>query len=975
MSDYLLPPLPSDEPARLQRLLSYEVLDSPPEAAYDDFTVLASRLLRVPIALISLIDADRQWFKSKVGLEVDSTSRQVAFCAHAILQDDIFVVEDSHADQRFAQNPLVVGEPYVRFYAGCPLISPDGLAMGTLCVIDREPRKLNEEDADTLRRLSRQLVHLMELRRTEAQQRESQRLLQRQKDELQRLALVAERTHNVVILADKDGLITWVNAAFERVTGYSLNEAVGRKPGELLQFPETSPKARQQLGLAVKERKQARVHILNRGKYGNVYWMDVDLQPLYEQDGEFVGFVAIETDITDLVTRQEHLDALVEAIPIGLVLHDGHHNVHRINSAAKQILSGACPELPTDVTPQLQDLLSQMGQRFSGGQKELISIKNARSEPRWLGVRSAALPSAPGVPGDCILAFSDQTEQIQAGNYVDLAAQTADVGYWTWTLRDDALELSKGWMSRLGLPEGPISTRSLGHPDDQPKCRHALAPVLRGEQPTFKFEERLRTGDGHWRWVLCGGAVTERDAQGRVTRLAGIHLDIDDQKRVEQALHRAATTDPLTGLPNRLVMLDRKNRALSTARRHQQYGALLYLDLDHFKRINDSYGHSAGDELLRQVADRLLAQLRDEDTLSRMGGDEMMVLLPRLGADLVTAKLHANAVAQKLIKVLELPVNLGERSVVLGASVGVTLFPKLDQETVEDLVREADTAMYGAKGDSRGSVWFYESTMQQAATHRLQMDHDLRQALSHDGFELYLQGKWSPQGRLVGAELLLRWKHPQRGWISPAEFIPVAEESELIQHIGRWVLEQAAQVARAIRAERPDFVVSVNISPKQFKRDEFMQDLRLFVSEAGIPPGALMLEITEGILLQEQLARHVVALSKEGYRFSLDDFGTGYSSLSYLKRFDIDKLKIDQSFVRDLAEQGSDQAIVTAIIRMAQSLGLRTIAEGVETAEQAQLLQAYGCDEMQGYWYSRPLEPQAFAAFAQRHRSSLALPQ
>jgi len=332
----------------------------------------------------------------------------------------------------------------------------------------------------------------------------------------------------------------------------------------------------------------------------------------------------------------------------------------------------------------------------------------------------------------------------------------------------------------------------------------------------------------------------------------------------------------------------------------------------------------------------------------------MMVLLPRLGTDPIAAKLHANSVAQKLIRVLELPVDIGERSVALGASVGVTLFPKLDTETVEDLVREADTAMYGAKGDSRGTVRFYESTMQQVATRRLQMDHDLRQALSQEGFELYLQGKWSPQGRLVGAELLLRWKHPERGWVSPAEFIPVAEESELIQHLGRWVLDQAALIARVIRADRPDFVVSVNISPKQFKRDEFIQDLRLLVSQAGIPPSALMLEITEGILLQDQLARSVVELSKEGYRFSLDDFGTGYSSLAYLKRLPVHELKIDRTFVRDIEVDADDAALVQAILSIARRFNIQTVAEGVETPAQLDFLSANGCDVLQGYFFDKP---------------------
>lgn len=316
--------MPPDEADRLRRLLDYDILDTAAEQDYDDFTVLASRLLNVPIALISLVDHDRQWFNSKVGLEVDSTPRDVAFCAHAILGNDLFVVEDAALDTRFAGNPLVCGFPNIRFYAGCPLISLDGFALGTLCVIDHTPRRLSDAEADTLRRLSRQLANLLELRRMVSSQRDAQLQLVQQASELQKLALVAERTSNVVIMANPDGLITWVNAAFERVTGFSLEDAVGRKPGTLLQFEGTSQQARQQLRQAVSERQHTRVQILNRGKLDNVYWMDVDLQPLYNGD-TFVGFVAMETDITELVTRQQQLGALLENLPVGLVLLDVQH--------------------------------------------------------------------------------------------------------------------------------------------------------------------------------------------------------------------------------------------------------------------------------------------------------------------------------------------------------------------------------------------------------------------------------------------------------------------------------------------------------------------------------------------------------------------------------------------------------------------------------------------------------------------------
>jgi diguanylate cyclase (GGDEF)-like protein/PAS domain S-box-containing protein len=645
----------------------------------------------------------------------------------------------------------------------------------------------------------------------------------------------------------------------------------------------------------------------------------------------------------------ERLSALFEAVPVGLVLYNAQGEPDGVNSAARQILDPAEP-VPTAFT----ELACHALQTREENPRQLVTLKTGQGRSQWMEVRVALLPGAAGQPTGCVVAFSDQTEQLLAGKYMELAYQTADIGYWSWSLPDDILELSDSWVKRLGLKDNCVATRDLIHPDDQERCKADVMAVLSGRQATFKFEERLRTGNGEWRWVLCGGAVTERDAQGKVTRLAGIQLDIDEQKRAEAALHLAATTDTLTGLPNRLVMGDRLERALASARRHGQFGALLYLDLDHFKRINDSFGHGAGDELLQKISARLLSCLREEDTLARMGGDEMMVLLPQLGEDLATAQARALAVGDKLLKALEAPVEVDEKELTVGASVGISLFPKSAQETGGDLIREADTAMYGAKGQARGSVHLYEASMQYAVTQRLQFDHDLRQATVRDEFELFIQGKWAPDGTLAGGELLLRWNHPQRGWVSPAEFIPVAEESELIVQIGRWVMQRTCAIAHALRGALPGFVVSMNVSPKQLRHPGFAKDLQRTLADAGLPPEALILEITEGVLLEETLARQVVHLSEAGYRFSLDDFGTGYSSLAYLKRLPVHELKIDRTFVRDLDMDSDNAALVLAILSIARRFGIHTVAEGVETQAQADFLVRHGCELMQGFLYHRP---------------------
>jgi diguanylate cyclase (GGDEF)-like protein/PAS domain S-box-containing protein len=970
MTAFTPAPIPDTETLRLATLASYSVMDSPPEDAFDDFTQLASQLLGAPIALISLLDESRQWFKSKVGLDADETPRDWAFCSHAILQPDVMIVEDAKRDVRFAGNPLVVGEPHIRFYAGCPLVSSDGHALGTLCVIDHEPRKLSEAQVGTLRRLGRQLVNLLELRRTTLRQRETELRLREQRLQLQKLALVTQRTNNVVIMADPEGRITWVNKAFEQITGFALDEAVGRTPGSLLQFAGTSSHEREILRDAVMQRKAARVHILNRGKHGNVYWMDVDLQPLHDEQEGFLGFVAVETDITDLIRQRDHLDAMFEALPVGFVQLGPDLSIQRSNRLAQHLLdrplSAQGSQLPVQINSMIRDTLHET----RGIGRQLVVVPDLHGHARWLQMTTALLPGTLGQPEGVLLALEDHTEQVQLGQYMELACATADLCHWHWHLTQQRLEVSDLWRQRLGDAHKGLLPTGLLHPDDRKRALREFRGLMREGRSAFKFECRIRFGDGGWRWVLCGGAVTQRNSRGDAVTLSGILLDIDERKRMEQALELAATTDSLTRLPNRVVLKDRLQQALAAAHRHGRHGALLFLDLDHFKRVNDSHGHSVGDELLRAVAERLQSQLRACDTLARTGGDEMLVLLPELAESAAEAQKLGGVIAEKLQRVLDEPIVVRSNALRIGMSVGVTFFPKGASESVEDLIREADTAMYAAKGDSRGSWRQYEFSMHQNVSRRLRLDNDLRLALDREEFQLHIQGKWTAKGELAGGEVLLRWMHPEKGSISPADFIPAAEESELIVPLGAWVLTKACQIAREVRESIPGFVTSVNISPLQIRQPGFADGLRSAVSLAGLRPDALIMEITEGVLLQPELAQQLVALEAEGFRFSIDDFGTGYSSLAYLKRLPVHELKIDRSFVRDLEDDADDAALVQAILSIARRFGIRTVAEGVETQAQARFLHSSGCDLLQGYLFDRPRPVDSFMQALVRGGSS-----
>lgn len=433
-----------------------------------------------------------------------------------------------------------------------------------------------------------------------------------------------------------------------------------------------------------------------------------------------------------------------------------------------------------------------------------------------------------------------------------------------------------------------------------------------------------------------------------------------ERAQTEARIVQLAHFDALTGLPNQVMLKDRFAHSMSMAQRGNTQMALLFLDLDHFKDVNDTLGHRIGDELLVQLAARLNRLLRDEDTLSRMGGDEFILVLPVASAD------GAAHVAEKLLETVAEPYHIRQYELVVTPSVGIAMYPA-DGADFDRLYQCADVAMYRAKKEGRNCFRFFTNEMQERSARRLQLENALRHALAREQFELYYQPQFAiADGRMTGAEALLRWHHPELGAVSPAEFIPVAEESGLILSIGEWVLRQAIQQARRwMDAGEEAITVAVNLSAVQFRQAHLPELIVRILEEAQLPPQYIELELTESVAMDVPLAAIAVMneLRAHGIRMSIDDFGTGYSSLSYLKKFKINKLKIDQSFVSGLAEDPESQAIVTAIIMLAESLGFQTIAEGVETEKQLEFLRSKGCGEGQGYYFSKPLKVSEFEAF------------
>ncbi|WP_313951994.1 EAL domain-containing protein [Accumulibacter sp.] len=459
-----------------------------------------------------------------------------------------------------------------------------------------------------------------------------------------------------------------------------------------------------------------------------------------------------------------------------------------------------------------------------------------------------------------------------------------------------------------------------------------------------------------------------KDSEGMVTHYVSTLTDISMRKAAQEEIRHLAFYDALTGLPNRRLLHDRLRLALVASARRGRQGALLFIDLDNFKTLNDTLGHDMGDRLLQQVGKRLATCVRERDTVARLGGDEFVVMLEDLGRRPEVAAAQCRTISKKILAVLNQPYDLAGHEYHNTPSIGIAVFGD-GKDGIDELMKRADLAMYEAKGAGRNTLRFFDPQMEAVVTARANLEKDLRKALQEKQFILFYQPQIDRGGRVIGAEALVRWQHQGRGMVSPAEFIPLAEETGLILPLGLWVLETAC-VQLAVWAARPGregFTVSVNVSARQFLQANFVEQVLTALSSSGANPHNLKLELTESMLLdniQEMIAK-MSALKDHGVGFSLDDFGTGYSSLSYLKRLPLDQLKIDQSFVRDLLTDPNDEVIARTIIALASTLGLSVIAEGVETVEQRDALASQGCNAYQGYLFSQPLPVAEFDSFLQ----------
>jgi diguanylate cyclase (GGDEF)-like protein/PAS domain S-box-containing protein len=554
-----------------------------------------------------------------------------------------------------------------------------------------------------------------------------------------------------------------------------------------------------------------------------------------------------------------------------------------------------------------------------------------------------------------------------------LAARGANDGLWDWNLSTNAVYFSPRWKAMLGFEEHEIEDRLeewLGriHDADRERVKDEIAVHQKGLTPHFESEHRILHKDGGFRWMLSRGLAVH-DVTGKALRMAGSQTDITERK----------VSDPLTGLPNRLLFIDRLGRLIKHAKRRKDHQfAVLFLDLDGFKMINDSLGHLIGDQLLVGVANRLEKCLRSSDTVARLGetftvarlgGDEFTILL-----DDIKEPGDANRAAERLMKALAPPFVLAGKEVFTSVSVGIAL-GNAAYEQPEDLLRDADTAMYRAKSLGKCRYEVFDADMRASVMARLQLETDLRRALEREEFRNVYQPIVSlDSGRVVGLEALLRWQHPKRGLVAPEEFIFVAEETGMIRELGWWSLREACQQMKEWRScsdAYRDITVSVNLSAKQLLQPNLTDDIKKLLGELDLPTNILKLEITESAVMSDPAAAADVLqqIKSLGIRLAIDDFGTGYSSLSYLHRFPLDTLKIDRSFINGSAEDGEGMEIARTIMPMARNLRLDVVAEGVETLQQVALLKKLQCKYAQGYYFSKPLTPDQVGSLLSEDRN------
>ncbi len=692
----------------------------------------------------------------------------------------------------------------------------------------------------------------------------------------------------------------------------------------------------------------------------------------------------LAASIASLQAREQHLETTLHAIGDGVIVTDKQGRVTRMNPVAEQMTGWCLHEARGHYLTDVFHIVNALSRLPADNPVErvirdgvIVGLANhttllARDGREYQIADSAAPIRLPhGEVLGVILVFQDVTEDYRIR--AELEQSHEQLRRFTQALPDIAFILDENgvYVDVFGSNEallyaqaeelrGKALTTVLPPAAAQPIMETIRATLRQGASQRLEYSLDVAAGT---RWFE--GRTSLLRPPGAVPgQVAWVAIDITERKQAEAQIEQLAYYDALTGLPNRRLLLERLGRELLLTRRHHRIGAVLFMDLDYFKLLNDALGHQTGDLLLKQMAERMQASLREEDTVARLGGDEFIVLLPDLATNAEEAATQAGQVATKLRNAICAPYDLDGHEYLTSVSLGISLFPT-DDESADDILRQADAAMYLSKSAGRNTISFYRPDLQQAADQRRHLENDLRNALANESFHLNYQPQFDAAGGLIGMEVLVRWRDPVRGNVPPARFIPVMEETGAIVALGEWVLRSACVQFRVWRDRYPGPrpMLSVNISSRQFRMANFQALVSGILEETGMPADALILELTEGTVVEnvDDTIAKMQELQRLGVQFSIDDFGTGYSSLAYLQRLPLDELKIDRGFISDIAVNPGDAAITQTIIAMAENLGLRVVAEGVETREQLDFLIGHGCHAFQGYWFSRPLDSEGMS--------------
>ncbi len=809
------------------------------------------------------------------------------------------------------------------------------------------------------------------------------------------LAITLQSIGDAVIATNAQGRITRMNAVAERLTGWPLVDALGLRLNEVFRIIDAGTRQLSQDPVQRVLQSGQVVGLANHtallARDGAEYQISDSAAPIRDAAGLVVGVVLVFSDVSEqyrlqrvLVESEQRYRALVESSPVGVAMHRQGTLFYLNATAARTLGAGSAAELVgrplldfihPDYYPLLQERSKVAQTSPAGTALPMAEWKYVRVDGEVIDVQAQATVVTLQGESAVHVNFLDITDRKKAertlrDNEERFRALTQLSSDWYWEQDDQFrfLRLDGNLVGKIGLSnEGHIGrTRwELAELSLSPAEWEQHRATLKAHLEFHDFQMRRTDQQGQEFWVSVSGSPIF-DGHGVFRGYRGIGRDITAQKLAQNQIHALAFYDALTELPNRRLLIEQLKKALLTHARTHRQAALLFIDLDNFKTLNDTLGHETGDLLLRQVAQRLLACVREADSVARLGGDEFVVMLEDLSADMAEAAVQAELVGQKILTAFGPPYVLGGREHRSTPSIGITLFGT-GHQSVEDLLKQADLAMYQAKAAGRNTLRLFDERMQAAVDGQAALESDLREALAGGQMLLHYQPVVQADGSVTGAEALVRWRHPLRGEVPPGEFIGLAEANRLIIPLGQWVLDTAcAQLAAWGRGpQTAQLTLAVNVSAHQFVEPDFVDQVVRALDNAGADPRKLKLELTESLLADnmEDVILKMTALRSRGVDFSLDDFGTGYSSLSYLKRLPLAQLKIDQSFVRDVLVDPNDAAIARTIVALGASLGLAVIAEGVETEGQYQFLLGIGCQAFQGYLFGRPVPIAEFEGF------------